>query len=74
MSIDIGCINSTSALRRPLPIADALPYAARACLLGLCIITELRLGALLSRIGAMSSANSAADRRHRAHLRPIQSP
>ena len=38
MSIDIGCINSTSALRRPLPIADALPYAAAAGLLGLRII------------------------------------
>jgi len=67
-------INSTSALHRPLPIADALPYTARACLLGLCIITERRLGALLPRIGAMSSANSAADRRHRGPTATRQIP
>ena len=74
MSTGIGCINSTSALHRPLPIADALPYAARTCLLGLCVITESGLAASPSRIGAMSSADSATGRRHRARLRTVKSP
>jgi len=74
MSIDIGCINSTSALRWPLPIADALPYAARTGLLGLCIVAELRLEASPSRIDAISAADSTTGRRHRAHPRPTESP
>jgi hypothetical protein len=74
MSIDIVCINSMSALRRSLPIADGFTLAARACLLGLCVITEFHLGASPSHIRAMSSANSSTGWRHRAHLRPIESP
>jgi hypothetical protein len=55
MSADISCSNSTSALHWPPPIADGLPYAARTCLLGLCVVPESGLTSSPSRFGEMSS-------------------
>jgi hypothetical protein len=68
------CHNAASALHRLPPIADALPYAATACLLRLRVIAESGLPSSPSRIGAMSSADSSAGCRHRTPLRPVKSP
>ena len=77
MSTGVGCINTTSALRRPPPIADgfALRRKNRTS-------RPLRHHRIHPRIIAiphrcmyvMSAADPSAGRRHRDHLRPIKSP
>ena len=64
----------TSALRRPLPIADGFALAGQKRTPGFRVITESSLRSSPSHIDAMSAAIPAADRHHRARLQPVKSP
>jgi hypothetical protein len=74
MTTGSGCVNTTSALRRPPPIADGFAFAAITRLLGLGVVTESSLGTSPYRIGALSAADPAAGQRHHHYLRPVKFP